>query len=87
MSTTLHPRDTAARRPWRQHVQRRATSRAARVGSAILAGGLLWASGALAAPPPDSFADLAKRVTPAVVNIASKHKVTESAQAMPDLPF
>src|SRR5262245_48865497 len=40
-----------------------------------------------ASPPPDSFADLAQKVTPAVVNISSTHKVAESQQEMPDLPF
>jgi serine protease Do len=40
-------------------------------------------------PAPDSFADLAAKVTPAVVNISSTHKVTEgdSADQMPfDIP-
>jgi serine protease Do len=40
-----------------------------------------------ASPPPDSFADLAQKVTPAVVNISSTHKVAGAQQEMPDMPF
>jgi serine protease Do len=40
-----------------------------------------------ASTPPASFADLAQKVTPAVVNISSTHKVAGSPQETPDLPF
>jgi serine protease Do len=36
---------------------------------------------------PFSFADLAAKVSPAVVTISSTHKVEASGDAMPDLPF
>jgi len=36
---------------------------------------------------PISFADLAAKVSPAVVTISSAHKVEASGEAMPDLPF
>ncbi len=36
---------------------------------------------------PFSFADLAAKVSPAVVTISSTHKVESSGDAMPDLPF
>jgi serine protease Do len=36
---------------------------------------------------PFSFADLAAKVSPAVVTISSSHKVQSSGDAMPDLPF
>jgi serine protease Do len=44
---------------------------------------------AAAMPPaaPFSFADLAAKVSPAVVTISSAHKVESSGDAMPELPF
>jgi serine protease Do len=48
---------------------------------------MMWSGLALAAPAPDSFADLAKQVSPAVVNIASTQEVSAPEGAMPDLPF
>lgn len=48
---------------------------------------LVWSATAQAAPPPESFSGLAKKVTPAVVNIAAAHDVKESAVRMPRLPF
>ena len=39
-----------------------------------------------AAPAPDSFADLAQTVTPAVVNISATQVVDEKALDMPKLP-
>jgi len=46
---------------------------------------LFGANPALAAPAPESFAPLAEKVTPAVVNISSVHQ--SAAGEMPDLPF
>jgi serine protease Do len=42
--------------------------------------------GAYAGPLPESFADLAQKVTPAVVNISSTHQSDEAA-TMPEMPF
>jgi serine protease Do len=56
-----------------------------------LSGALLLAPFAIplaeAYPAPDSFADLAAKVTPAVVNISSTHKVTEGDTADDQMPF
>jgi serine protease Do len=55
--------------------------------AAAAALGLALAAGAAeAAPPPLSFADLAAKVTPAVVNISSSHVVT-GRRGVPGLPF
>ena len=35
---------------------------------------------------PDSFADLAERLSPAVVNISTRQQVGETGPQMPDLP-
>src|SRR5258707_9176904 len=40
-----------------------------------------------AGAPPTSFAELAARVTPAVVNISSTHTVTEKNGILPDMQF
>ena len=40
-----------------------------------------------ASAPPGTFADLAARVTPAVVNISSTHTVTEGSGILPDMQF
>ncbi len=48
---------------------------------------LAVATSAMASPPPASFADLAAKVTPAVVNISSKHKAAANRQATPEMPF
>ncbi|MDF2764356.1 MAG: serine protease [Rhodospirillales bacterium] len=53
--------------------------------AAILALALTAASPVLAAPAPETFAPLAEKVTPAVVNISSVHQT--GAGPMPDLPF
>ena len=59
-----------------------------RVASALLAGVLvLGSAAAFAATPPDSFAGLAEKVAPAVVNISTAHKITRADAQMPDLPF
>ncbi len=58
------------------------------VGLGLAAGSLLvWSGLAHAATPPESFSGLAKKVTPAVVNIASAHEVTGSEDQTPDMPF
>jgi serine protease Do len=48
---------------------------------------VVWSSVAFAAPAPESFAELAKRVTPAVVNIASVHEVSAAESRRGVLPF
>ncbi|MGF1631733.1 MAG: DegQ family serine endoprotease [Kiloniellaceae bacterium] len=53
----------------------------------VAAAVVMWSGLALAAPAPDSFADLAKQVSPAVVNIASTQEVGRSERAVPGLPF
>ena len=61
---------------------------AARVGAALLAGTILvWSTVGQAAMPRDSYADLAREVVPAVVNISSIHDSSSRPQTMPDLPF
>jgi serine protease Do len=52
--------------------------------AAIMALGLVLASPAGAKAPPESFADLAERLLPAVVNIATTQTV--DASRMPDMP-
>jgi serine protease Do len=42
---------------------------------------------AFAKAPPDGFADLAERVTPAVVNISTTQKIERSAEQTPEMPF
>ncbi|MBL27411.1 MAG: hypothetical protein CMM50_07675 [Rhodospirillaceae bacterium] len=68
---------------------RSAARRAVGLGSMLVAGSMLVWTSASAAPAPDSFAPLVKKVTPAVVNISSEHAVSaqEQMQGMPDLPF
>lgn len=66
----------------------RSGRRAGRFAAAVAAGtfaSLALLGQAEAYPAPDSFADLAAKVTPAVVNISSSHKMTEAEgqQAMP----
>ncbi|MCI0431179.1 MAG: DegQ family serine endoprotease [Rhodospirillales bacterium] len=56
------------------------------VPAGALALALFWASPAtLAAPAPESFASLAEKVTPAVVNVSSVHH--PRGREMPELPF
>ena len=55
---------------------------------ALVAGSMLAGSTmANAAPAPESFSGLAKKVTSAVVNIASTHEAKGSENQMPELPF
>jgi len=60
-----------------------------RVAGVLAAGATLIAlfGTAQAAQAPDSFADLAAKVTPAVVNVSSKHKVARSESQTPEMPF
>jgi serine protease Do len=53
--------------------------------TAALVLALFGATPSLAAPAPESFAPLAEKVTPAVVNISSVHQT--AAGEMPELPF
>ncbi|MFQ5985348.1 MAG: DegQ family serine endoprotease [Alphaproteobacteria bacterium] len=55
-------------------------------GLAVVVAGLLLAQSALARPVPESFADLAERLTPAVVNISTSLSVSRSGRSRPDLP-
>ncbi len=48
---------------------------------------LVWSGLAQAAPPPESFSGLAKKVTSAVVNIASARQAQGTDMQMPDMPF
>ncbi|MGH6921774.1 MAG: trypsin-like peptidase domain-containing protein, partial [Geminicoccaceae bacterium] len=40
-----------------------------------------------AVPPPQTFADVVERITPAVVNISTTKAVRGGAQSAPDFPF
>jgi serine protease Do len=57
--------------------------------AALVAGAMLaWtAAPVAAASAPESFSDLAKKVTPAVVNIQTTQTMAERGQDMPDMPF
>ena len=59
------------------------------VAAGLLSGALVltWLGTAAAAEVPGSFADLAAKVTPAVVNIASKHKAAQAGDDNGHLPF
>src|SRR5262245_56850968 len=59
-----------------------------RIVSIIAAGATLVAllGSADAAQTPESFADLAAKVSPAVVNVSSKHKVARAENSAPDVP-
>jgi serine protease Do len=61
-----------------------------KAGVAVLIAGAMiaWtAAPAMAASAPESFSDLAKKVTPAVVNIQTTQTMAERGQDMPDMPF
>ena len=47
---------------------------------------IAWSGVAAAAPAPESFSELAKKVSPAVVNIASTQE-TQAPQGLPGMPF
>lgn len=81
---TLHASRNRARRPARSHA-RAAQFDALRwaqffAGLALGALVLLWAGHALARSAPESFADLAEQVLPAVVNVSSTQKVPQDQQ-------
>ena len=65
------------------------TARLARTPLAALAaiGIIVTSNLAFAKAPPDGFADLAEKVTPAVVNISTTQKVERNTEQMPELPF
>ena len=61
---------------------------AGRFGIAVLAVTLVWSTAAFARSAPDSFADLAEKFTPAVVNISTTQNVSgrRGAVPMPQFP-
>jgi serine protease Do len=71
--------------PYRWHGGKALLAATALTGSLFLA--TVLAPSANAYPAPDSFADLAAKVTPAVVNISSTHKVTEGDAPDQAMPF
>jgi len=61
---------------------------AQRWGAGLVAASLMvWSGVATAAQAPDSFADLAKKVSPAVVNIASTQEMQSPEGNMQGMPF
>ncbi len=59
-----------------------------RVGAGLVAASIMvWSGVAAAAQAPDSFADLAKKVSPAVVNIASIQEARNTGSGAPGMPF
>ncbi len=48
---------------------------------------LVWSGVANAAQPPESFSGLAKKVSPAVVNIASTQEIDQAEMQVPEFPF
>lgn len=58
------------------------------LGLALAAGSMIaWSGVAAAAPAPDSFSGLAKKVSPAVVNIASSHELGAEDMPQQAMPF
>lgn len=59
-----------------------------RLGVAAIAVSLIWSTAAFARAAPDSFADLAEKLTPAVVNISTSQKVSgrRGEVPMPQFP-
>ncbi len=65
----------------------RAAALAGATSAAMPLAGLVFAPAAIARPAPDSFADLAAKLLPAVVNISSTTEVkTASGPDMPMFP-
>ena len=62
-------------------------SRARALGAAAFAAVMLVTPFAYARPAPDSFADLAAKVTPAVVNVSTTQPVERERGQMPQSPF
>lgn len=54
-----------------------------RLGIAAVAASLVWSTVAVARSAPESFADLAEKLTPAVVNISTTQKVTGRSGQVP----
>ena len=54
-----------------------------RLGIAALAASLVWSTVAVARSAPESFADLAEKLTPAVVNISTTQKVSGRSGQVP----
>ena len=66
----------------------RPSRRAQRWGAGLAAASMvMWSGLAFAAQAPESFSDLAKKVSPAVVNIASTQEIENPRGPMPGLPF
>jgi serine protease Do len=58
-----------------------------RAGVGLLAASMMvWTGVAAAAPAPESFSGLAKKVTPSVVNIASTQEISNTGQDLPGSP-
>ena len=80
--THVQERPASARRPSAFDIRKAGVT-------ALVAGAMIaWtAASAAAASAPESFSDLAKKVTPAVVNIQTTQTMAEHGQDMPDIPF
>ncbi|HEX2113983.1 MAG TPA: DegQ family serine endoprotease [Alphaproteobacteria bacterium] len=61
--------------------------RAVALGAAAFAAVMLVTPFAYARPAPDSFADLAAKVTPAVVNVSTTQEVERGPGRLPQMPF
>jgi len=68
-------------------IRERRPRRLRTLGLGLAAGTLLVWSAVAQAAAPESFSGLAKKVTPAVVNIASSHETTASSGQIPPFPF
>ena len=69
-------------------VPQRTRGLAQRWGAGLAAASMMmWSGLAFAAQAPESFSDLAKKVSPAVVNIASTQEIDSPQGAMPGIPF
>ncbi len=71
-------------------VAERPAARPPRLGPAAVLASiflLVTLSGPAARAAPDSFADLAEKVSPAVVNISSSHEAAAGREDLPELPF
>jgi serine protease Do len=67
-------------------VRRRAGAGRAVLVATLFAGSLLTAAGAEARGAPDSFADLAEKLLPAVVNISTTQTHEVSGRPGPEMP-
>ncbi|HVI89947.1 MAG TPA: DegQ family serine endoprotease [Dongiaceae bacterium] len=80
----IRPRAVGSSKGWSS---RRKMFLAVTALSGALLAAPIAATTAEAYPAPDSFADLAAKVTPAVVNVSSTHKVTQSDMQDEGAPF